>query len=104
MRRVNVYLNINKVDDSEAIAFIDNYNGSVSALFKDALREFISQTRLNSEPKIVTVETPLETVTNSEPELVTIDKPQETVTNEDTNSVIKVSAPPVSKLMNEFGL
>ena len=38
-RKVNVYLNSNKVDEVSLIEYLDNYNGSTSSLFKLALRE-----------------------------------------------------------------
>ncbi|MGK2231330.1 MAG: hypothetical protein ACI92O_000488 [Colwellia sp.] len=55
-RKVNVYLNSNKVDEVSLIEYLDNYNGSTSSLFKLALREHMKNKK-NDEVKLKPITT-----------------------------------------------
>tara|TARA_B110000211_G_scaffold143489_1_gene163767 strand:+ start:5790 stop:6071 length:282 start_codon:yes stop_codon:yes gene_type:complete len=43
-RKVEVYLNSNRIDEVSIINYLDNYAGSISSLFKTALRDYIDKT------------------------------------------------------------
>lgn len=58
-KKFNVYLNTNKVDEVTMIKYLEQYDGSISALFKKTLRSYIEQhpsqimNSVNVKPKTI---------------------------------------------------